>query len=273
MVLPVRCVSYASMGREQTTIRMVGSVQRAIAVLETLASAGRDLGTNELARLTQINASTVSRLLSTLASRGLVTQGSSGRYRIGARLLQLGQAALAGLDLRELARPHLLALVEETGETATLSVPGEQEAITIDFVQGESSVQSIARLGRPSVAHATAVGKVLLSYGYQPTAGKLRRYTQSTITRRVDLAKEVERTGRRGWAEATGEREDDLNALAAPVIGAYGKLVGVLGIQGPSGRFKPSVRRACLPLLLSSAHVLSSEIGGRPETDADGAAG
>lgn len=266
------------MGREQTTIRMVGSVERAIAVLETLASAGRDLGTNEIARLAQINASTVSRLLSTLASRGLVTQVPSGRYRIGPRLLQLGQAALAGLDLRELARPHLLTLVDATGETATLSVPGEQEAITIDFVQGESSVQSIARLGRPSVAHATAVGKVLLSYGYQPTAGKLRRYTQSTITRRVDLAKEVERARRRGWAEATGEREEDLNAVAAPVIGAYGKLVGVLGIQGPSGRFKPSVRRACLPLLLSSAHLLSSEIGGRPETmeatnDADGAAG
>lgn len=266
------------MGREQTTIRMVGSVERAIAVLEALAAAGRDLGTNEIARISKINTSTVSRLLSTLASRGLVTQVPSGRYRIGARLLQLGNAALSGLDLRELARPHLLALVEATGETATLSVPGEQEAITIDFVQGDSSVQSIARLGRPSVAHATAVGKVLLSYGYKPPAGKLRRYTQSTITRRADLAKEVERVRRRGWAEATGEREEDLNAIAAPVLGAYGKLVGVLGIQGPEGRFKPAARRACLPLLLSSARVLSSEIGGRPKTvdapnDAAGAAG
>ena len=119
---------------------------------------------------------------------------------------------------------------------------------------------------------------MLLSYNYKPTAGKLRRYTQSTITRRVDLAKEVERVRRRGWAEATGEREEDLNAIAAPVTGAYGKLIGVLGIQGPSGRFKPAARRACLPLLLSSAGMLSSEIGGRPETvdtsgHADGAAG
>lgn len=266
------------MGREQTTIRMVGSVERAIAVLETLATAGRELGTNEIARLTKINSSTVSRLLSTLASRGLVAHAPSGRYRIGARLLQLGHAALAGLDLRELARPHLIALVEATGETATLSVPGEQEAVTIDFVQGESSVQSIARLGRPSVAHATAVGKVLLSYGYEPPPGKLRRYTQNTITRRSDLAKEVERAGRRGWAEATGEREDDLNAIAAPVVDAYGKLVGVLGIQGPAGRFKPAARRACLSLLLSSAQAVSSEIGGHAEplvvpSDADGAAG
>ncbi|MDQ3659917.1 MAG: IclR family transcriptional regulator [Actinomycetota bacterium] len=266
------------MGREQATIRMVGSVERAITVLETLASGGRDLGTNEIARLTKINSSTVSRLLSTLASRGLVSQVPSGRYRIGARLLQLGQASLAGLDLRELARPHLLALVEATGETATLSVPGEQEAITIDFVQGESSVQSIARLGRPSVAHATAVGKVLLSYGFKPPPGKLRRYTPSTITRRSDLAGEIERAGQRGWAEASGEREEDLNAVAAPIVGPYGKLVGVLGIQGPAGRFKPTARRACLPLLLSAARVLSSELGGQPERpdasgEADGAAG
>jgi DNA-binding IclR family transcriptional regulator len=266
------CVSYAYMPGAQTTIRMVGSVERAISVLEALAAAGRELGTNEIARLTDINTSTVSRLLSTLASRGVVTQGASGRYRIGARLLQLGNAALLGLDLRELARPHLLKLVEATGETATLSVPGDEEAVTVDFVQGHSSVQSIARVGRPSVAHATAVGKVLLAHGYRPPAGKLRRYTEATITRRADLAKEVERARKRGWAEATCERELDLNAIAAPVTGAYGKLVGVLGVQGPAMRFRPGVRRACLPLLLSCAQILSAQFGATSD-DTSGAAG
>ena len=72
----------------------------------------------------------------------------------------------------------------------------------------------------------------------------------------------VERVRKRDWAEATGERERDLNALAAPVTGAYGKLVGVLGVQGPATRFRPAERRACLPLLLSCAQALSAEFGG-----------
>src|SRR5262245_57385208 len=133
--------------------RRVEAVERAVAVLDALADAA-ELGTNEIARRTGINASSVSRLLATLAGAGLVDQvDETGRYRLGLRLVELGNAALARLDLRELARPHLRALVEATGETATLSVPGERDAITIDYVQSPLSVQSVARLGRPSVGH------------------------------------------------------------------------------------------------------------------------
>ena len=249
--------------RDQPSIRLVGSVERAVAVLEALAGSDRDLGTNEIARRTGINPSSVSRLLATLASRGLVSQvASTGHYRPGVGLLQLGNAALARLDLRDAARPYLAKLVEATGETATLSVAGEREAVTVDFVQGESSVQSIARVGRPSVAHATAVGKVLLAHGGELPDGVLARYTKRTVVDRALLAREAERTRRRGWAEAICEREPDLNAVAAPVLGGRSELVAILGVQGPAGRFKPSSIRAALPLLRSAAQNLSVEISG-----------
>jgi len=67
------------------------------------------------------------------------------------------------IDTIEQAPARLRALVAGTGETATLSVPGIGEAVTVDFVPGESSVVSVARLGRPSVGHATAAGKVVLA--------------------------------------------------------------------------------------------------------------
>ncbi|MGH3130094.1 MAG: IclR family transcriptional regulator, partial [Gaiellaceae bacterium] len=153
----------ARTGRPAT--RQVASVARALAVLEALAEGGGELGTNDIARRTRINASTVSRLLATLADAGFVEHvHSTGRYRLGLRLLQLGNAVLARLDLRGLARGDLEALVAETGETATLSAPGEGAAITIDFVQGPSSVQGVTQIGRPSVAHATATGKVMLAF-------------------------------------------------------------------------------------------------------------
>jgi DNA-binding IclR family transcriptional regulator len=247
-------------------VRRVAAVERSLRVLEALEAAGGDLGTNELARRTGVNPSSVSRLLATLAAGGYVEHDEdSGRYRLGVRLLQLGNVVLAGLDLRELARPHLEELVDETGETATLSVPGERDAVTVDFVQSASSVQSVARLGRPSIAHATAAGKVLLAFGDVPLpSGQLERFTQRTITDPRKLAAAVDRARERGWAEAAGERERDLNAVAAPVLGAHGQLTGILGLQGPEGRFDREARRRAVEPLVAHGQTLSQALGSPP---------
>src|SRR5262245_56000189 len=101
-------------------VRHVAAVERAVAVLDALSA--EELGTNEVARRTGLTPSSASRQLATLAAAGLVERvEATGRYRLGLRLVELGNAALARLDMRELARPHLRALVEATGETATLS--------------------------------------------------------------------------------------------------------------------------------------------------------
>ena len=247
--------------RDRPGARRVASVERAVAVLEALVDAV-ELGTNEIARRTGINASSVSRLLSTLAAAGLVEATESGRYRLGLRLVELGNAALARLDVRELARPHLRALVAATGETATLSVPGEEFAITIDFVRSPASVQSVAQVGRPSVPHATAVGKVLVAFGrVELPEGPLRAYTPNTIVERSQLDREVARVRAQGWAQAVGEREDDLNAIAAPVRDTASDLVAVIGVQGPANRFAVGPMHDARGPLLAAAAALSSTLG------------
>lgn len=172
----------------ETTDRPILTVERAIAVLDALADSPTDLGTLEIARRTGINASSASRLLATWPGTELVRRApDSGRYRLGLRLVQLGNAALSRADLRDVARPHLAALAEVTGETTTLSVPGEHTAMTVDFVQSPSSVRSVAQIGRPSIPHATSIGKVFLAYGEGAGhAGDepLHAYTRGTITTR-----------------------------------------------------------------------------------------
>lgn len=252
--------------------RRVAAVERAVAVLDALAEAGAELGTNELARRTGLHPSSVSRLLSTLAAAGLVEHvEETGRYRLGLRLLQLGNTVLARLDLRQVARPQLHTLAEETGETATLSAPGDPDAITVDFVQSRSSVQSVARLGRPSVAHATATGKVALAFGgIDLPTGRLHGFTDRTIVDRARLAGEVERVRGQGWARAEAEREEDLNALAAPVRGSDGALVAILGLQGPASRFEGEAMEKALPAVLSRAAAISDALGWRPTHEEEG---
>jgi len=214
--------------------RRVAAVSRALAVMDALA-AGGELGTNEIARRTGVNASTVSRLLATLASAGYVDQAANGRYRLGIRLVQLGNAVVDRLDLRELARPELERLVGEVGETATLSVAGGYEAVT------DEGLCTFGGIGLPP--------------------GPLRRYTARTIADPRALARDVERVRARGWADAVGEREDDLAGIAAPVRGSRGELAAIIGVQGPAVRLDAKARAAALEPLLASAASLSERLG------------
>ena len=279
--------------------RSVGSVTRAVALLEALATSESGLGVNELARRIGVNASTASRLLATLQEGGLVAREPGGPYRLGLRLVTLADRVLAQQDVRTLARPLLMRLAADTGETATLSLPGDEAAITVDFVPSPSSVVSMARVGRPSIPHATAAGKVMLAFAEgapvaaeeagrsesvardaaaraievaeavgpvathgAPTAAEpLPAFTERTITDRARLAAELADVRRWGWAEAFGEREPDLAALAAPVFGREGELVAILGLQGPTGRLPAETRAVLSEPLVAAANELGVALG------------
>jgi IclR family acetate operon transcriptional repressor len=259
---------------QQDRSRPVASVARALALLEELRDSEQSLGVNELARRIGVNASTASRLLATLETAGMVQrdENTPGRpYRLGLALVTLADRVISRLDLQSLARPILVELEESTGETSTLSLPGEREAITVDSVPSRSSVVSTARLGRPSISHATAVGKVMLAFGggRLPRERDLVALTANTITDREELAGEVAHVRERGYATVFGEREIDVNAIAAPVFDRAGTFAAILGLQAPASRLEDPTR--LLGTLRDAAATLTRALGGRPHAAAAGA--
>jgi IclR family acetate operon transcriptional repressor len=242
--------------------RKVAAVWRALTVLDAFIETP-ELGTNEIARRTGINASTVSRLLATLAEGGLVAfNEETGRYRLGSRLMVYGNLVHSRLDTRQALRPLLETLAKQTGETTTLSAPSSPDAVTIDFVQAPGSVVSVAELGRPSVAHATAAGKVGLAFGNaELPPGRLVRFTNMTITDRARLEAELGDVRRQGYARAEGEREPDLNAIAAPVSGLGGGLAAIAGVQGPSSRFDSRAMAEAAHRLRAISLAMSHALG------------
>jgi DNA-binding IclR family transcriptional regulator len=246
--------------------RKVAAVSRALVVLEAFLRTP-ELGTNEIARRTRINASTVSRILATLAEGDLVSfNEETGRYRLGSRLMVYGNLVHSRLDTRQALRPLLETIAEQTGETATLSAPSGPDAVTIDFVQAPGSVVSVAELGRPSIAHATAAGKVGLAFGdAELPPGRLVRFTHRTITDRGRLEAELGDVRRQGFARAEGERERDLNAIAAPVFGVGGRLVAIAGVQGPSSRFDSRAMTEAADRLQAISLAMSHALGFDPE--------
>jgi len=246
----------------QPSSRDVEATVRAVAILDALAD-GSEVGTTELARRTGISASTVSRQLGTLTRLGLIEHApSTGRYRLGVRVLRLANAVLGRLNVRDVARPQLEELVHAVGETATLSIPGDADAITVDFVPTERYLQGVTRLGRPSVGHASSAGKVMLAFGDVPLPrGKLAAFTPRTIIDPEALAAEIARVRQDGYAEAVDEREVGLSAVAAPVWGAGGELAAIVALQGPTSRFDEAGMQAALPLLLACTKAISVALG------------
>ena len=239
----------------------VASSARSVAILDALADAGA-LGTNELARRTGMSASTASRQLGTLLDGGLIEfVEQTGQYRLGLRLVRLGNAVLARLDVRNVARAHLEALVAAVGETATLSVPAAHDAITVDFVPTQHYVQGVTQLGRPSIGHATAAGKIVLAFTDRPLRTPLTAYTKRTITDPAALEAELARVRERGWAGAYEEREQGLNAVAAPIWNSLDELEAIVAVQGPIPRFGHKPAAQAVPALLEQAGAISQALG------------
>ena len=132
----------------------------------------------------------------------------------------------------------------------------------MDFVPARHYIQGVAQLGRPSIAHATAAGKVMLAFGERARCS-LRSYTEHTIVDPDELAAALQTIRKRGWAVAYEEREPGLNAVAAPVFSDGGSLTAILALQGPVARFGRNAARTALPALLEAAGEISGELGWR----------
>jgi DNA-binding IclR family transcriptional regulator len=257
------CNTIEVAGTGQPSRHRVASTERSLAILDLLAEHG-PLRTSEIARELGATPSTVSRQLGTFVGAGLVDYArDTRRYRLGIHLVRLANSVLSRLDIRAVAHPRLERLAAEVGETATLSVPGEPDAVTIDFAASHRDIQSVGRLGRPSIAHATAAGKAMLAFENRLPATPLRAYTPRTLTDVDRLADELDRIRRRGWADAYEEREPNLNAIAAPAYGSDGALAGIVALQGPVPRFGRAAARRALPALLEQAAEISRALGAR----------
>jgi DNA-binding IclR family transcriptional regulator len=210
----------------------VRAVQRAFDVLALLAE--RQPATlSEFARHSRLPVSTAARLLAALEHAGFVRRIGDGRYAPGARLLQMGLAALRSTDVYDLVEPHLHHLSEQSGETANLAVRAdEQNAIYLRQVISPRTIHHASWLGRMLDLGKTAVGAALL--------GEL---------------------GAEGYVGRRDTLEAGVTAVAAPVYGPGGRIVAALSITGPSFRITEGELARFGRLVAKEAALASQRLG------------
>lgn len=247
--------------------QVIQSVQRAAAILRALGDEADELGVGELSRRLDLHKSTVSRLLSTLEREGLVERVEPGdKYRLGFEFARLAGRVPHFGDVRRAALSLLHELAASSNETVHLAVRDGDQVINVEQISSTHLVRDTNWVGRRTPFHCVANGKALLAFLPEKEvkrllAGRLKPFTPRTITNKAALWAELARVRKRGYAEARGEIEEGLNAVAAPVFDAEGRVVAAVSVSGPAYRLKPARMRALGELTKACARQISARLG------------
>jgi DNA-binding IclR family transcriptional regulator len=246
----------------------VGALLHGLAILDLYSADERVLSVGEIGRRLGVHKSSASRLAATLGAAGyLEAAGAPGRYRLGTKLLGLAALVADGDALPRIAVPILERIVQRTGETGHVAVLDGTESVTVAVVDGWQSVRMHSRVGKRSPAHATAIGKALLSglpddevrarYGDRA----LERRTPRTIRSAGSLLEHLAEARAEGWAADAEELETGLRCVAAPVTDHTGAVVAAVGLSGPAGRLTPAVTARLGRDLRATAAEISAALG------------
>jgi DNA-binding IclR family transcriptional regulator len=245
----------------------VQSVDRALAVLEILARDGH-AGVSEIAEEMGIHKSTVSRLLGSLVSRGMVHQNSErGKYQLGFGILRLASSIPGRLSLVREARPVLESLAEEYKETVNLAVLRSNVAVNVDQAMGPSTLATYDWVGSLTPLHATSSGKILLAALPVEERDRILKETglpartPRTIVKRDKLENELVDVARDGYAVVREEFEIGLNSMAVPVYNHLGSVIGSVSISGPAFRFDPEKTPGLIEALGQAGLRISANMG------------
>jgi IclR family acetate operon transcriptional repressor len=236
------------------------SIDRAAQLLAALLDSDGPLSLRELADAADLPKSTASRILSALERHGLVHQaGQRGELEPGPAILRFAHRGGVERNLLELAQPALEALSEVSGETVNIAVPTPYGVEHLAQVDARHFLGAGHWVGRRVEFHCTANGKVFLAFGVaELPAGALRRRTARTVTDRAELTRALEAVRRDGIASAVDELEVGLAAVAAPVRGPSGHVIGALSVSGPTQRLRIAELQA---VLVTEAGALSQRLG------------
>ena len=217
-------------------------VTKSAAVLQALADAG-ELSVSELAGLTGEPVSSLYRLLSTLEQIGWVEPGSRrGKARIGLGFVRLGARLESQLDLRELARPELERLHEETGQTAFLCIRRGLRAVCIDRIDGLDVEIHNLGLGESMPLGQGAAPLAILAFESEDLVDRYFRERPDdprfgpVSAGPEELRAELARTAAAGVAVARNDWEQGIGGAGAPIFNHRGAVVGALSVSGQTHR-------------------------------------
>lgn len=248
-------------------------IERMFALIDVLASREEAISLKEISEKTGLHPSTTHRILNDLATGRFVDRSQPGSYRLGMRLLELGNLVKGRLNVRDAAMAPMRELHKLIQQPVNLSMRQGDEIVYIERAYSErSGMQVVRAIGGRAPLHLTSVGKLFLAAddpqrvrAYATRTG-LSGHTKNSITQLPALERELAKVRQYGNAHDNEELELGVRCMATGIYDDQGKLVAGLSISAPTGRLD----EAWLPKLQAIANQISTTLGYKPGASRQG---
>jgi len=253
-------------------LEATGVVRKAFEILSyfRLKPDGMTLG--EISQLTEINRSTVHRLLSQLQAVGCLERIGRGRYRIGQALFHLGLLAPQPLELRRACDPAMSKLAYETGETINLAVLDHTEILILHVIESAHEFRMAAKVGGRVPFYLTALGKGIAAFlspeNLEALLQNLPMPLQSRAPNSIrDLAllrEDLDSVRERGYSIDNEEVVAGVRAVAAPIFKGTGEVKAAISLSAPSSRIPLERIPSLASSVIRAADSVTIQLGGDP---------
>lgn len=242
-------------------------LERMFTLIDVLASREDAISLKEISERTGLHPSTAHRILNDLAVGRFVDRPEAGSYRLGMRLLELGNLVKDRLNVRDVAIQPMRDLYKLIQQPVNLSVRQGDEIVYVERAFGErSGMQVVRAIGGRAPLHLTSVGKLFLATdepqrvrAYATRTG-LSGQTRNSITQLPALERELTKVRQYGVARDNEELELGVRCIASGIHDDQGKLVAGLSISAPADRLDED----WLPKLQAATQVISQALGYKP---------
>ena len=252
---------------------MIGSVLKAIEIMETFTSDQPVLTLNEISKKLEYPKTTVYTILNTLESKGLIERGSEGIYSLGTAIIPMTQAIRVNVQLRDRAAPLLRELGDYCKESVYLTVLEDPYCLYIYAIESPDRLLARTAVGDKMPMHCTSVGKAILAYlprerveSILKTSG-LEKFNENTITELPQLFEELEATRARGYSLDRAEHEMETYCLGAPIFDDKGQVFASCSVAGADNAIIGDKMEAFSAGLRYTAQEISRRMGFVPKAE------
>lgn len=247
---------------------IIQSVDRALHILDLFDEYNKELKLTEITERMGLHKSTVHSLLKTLQKHRYIEQNmENGKYSLGMKLFERGNYVTQNLDIRAIAREHLVELSKKTGRTVHLVILDGKEGIYVDKVESLNATVLYSRIGRRVPIHSSGVGKALVAFKEPADLEKIlenyefTKRTARTISDKESLLKELETVRKRGYAVDNEENEPGVYCIALPIKDHSGQVAAAISISTTAGHVTPEELGSTIENLKETANKLSEKLG------------
>jgi len=246
----------------------VPAADRILTILELVGQSKRGLRLAEVAEQGSMPRSSAHCLLLTLERRGyLHRHEKSGRYMFGLKLFSLASYAINGLEVRELAAPHLAALMQQTGLTVHMAILEQHEPVLVSKVDAPGIFRLATWMGKRMDFHCTAVGKAIAAFLPEERLDELisvrglPRHNENTIVSSRKLKLQLQQVRKCGHALDDEEEEIGLRCIGVPVFNHEARVVAAISVSGTTVQIHTDNLSMLAERVKATAAAISSSLG------------